>query len=227
MLKKPVIIVNFKTYKEGSGARAVKLARICDHVAIELKANIVVAVQALDVNAVASAVKIPVLAQHVDGVPYGAHTGAISAEALREAGASGSLINHSEWKIPMKNIEVAIKACKKQGMEVVACANTPDEAKQISSLRPAMIAIEPPELIGGKISVSAAKPEIITETTHKVKRTDVLCGAGIHTREDVQKSIELGTIGVLVASGIVLAKNPEHVLNELVSGLRRVKHKRL
>ena len=224
MIKKPVIVVNFKTYKEGSGARAVKLAKICDHIATELKAHIVVAVQALDVGIVANSVSIPVFAQHVDGVPFGPHTGAISPQALKQAGAAGSLINHSEWKIPMQNIEVAIKACRREGLDVIACADTPEEAKQIDKLRPAMIAIEPPELIGGKISVSEAKPQVITQTTKKVKRADVLCGAGVHTRDDVAIAIKLGTVGVLIASGVVLAKNPEYILNELVAGLKRVHH---
>lgn len=219
MLKKPVIVVNFKTYKQGTGANAVRLAKICEHVALEMDASIAIAVQALDVAKVVSAVDIPVLAQHVDGFELGAHTGSVSPEALQFAGAAGSLINHSEWKIPLRNIAAAVKQCRKFGLDVIACADTPESAREVASARPDFIAIEPPELIGGTISVSAARPEIITQTTRSV-RLPVLCGAGIHTREDVAKAKELGTVGVLVASGVVLAPDPEQVLKQLVMGLR-------
>ncbi len=221
MLKKPVIIVNFKTYKEASGLNAVKLAKICEHVALETNTSIAVAVQALDVQRVAAAVQIPVLAQHVDGFGYGAHTGAVLHEALMAAGAKGSLVNHSEWKIPLANIHAAIKSCRSENFVVVACADTPENAKEISLLKPDFIAIEPPELIGGKISVSVAHPEIITAVTDKVHRVPVLCGAGIHTSMDVAKAIELGTQGILIASSVVLAKNPEAVLKDLVEGLKK------
>jgi len=219
MLKKPVIVVNFKAYKQGTGANAVRLAKICDHVAMEMDANIAVAVQALDLARVASSVRIPVFAQHADGFELGAHTGAVLPEALQYAGAQGTLVNHSEWKIPLPNIAAAVKQCRKFDMDIIACADTPENARNVAAAKPSFIAIEPPELIGGTISVSAARPEIITETTQSV-RIPVLCGAGIHTREDVAKAIELGTVGVLVASGVVLSNNPEAVLKELVMGLR-------
>lgn len=219
MLKKPVIVVNFKTYKQGSGANALKLAKICDHVAMEMNANIVVAVQAIDLARIATSVRIPVFAQHADGVELGAHTGAIVPEALQYAGAAGTLINHSEWKIPLRNIAAAVKQCAKFDLDVIACADTPQAAKEIATARPAFIAIEPPELIGGTISVSAARPEVITQTTENV-RVPVLCGAGIHTRQDVTKAIELGSVGILVASSVVLSSDPEAVLKELILGLR-------
>jgi triosephosphate isomerase len=225
MLKKPLIIVNCKTYKEASGANAIKLAKICEHVALERKANIAIAVQAVDIARVVAATSIPVLAQHVDGVEFGAHTGAILPQALKDLGAAGSLINHSEWRIPLKNIDASIKMCDKVGLDVIACADTPENAKQIAALKPAFIAIEPPELIGGKISVSVAKPEVIMETVHavqmnKIKSVPVLCGAGIHTTQDVKRACELGSVGILLASGVVLAKDPEKALHALVDGLQ-------
>jgi triosephosphate isomerase len=45
----------------------------------------------------------------------------------------------------------------------------------------------------------------------------VLAGAGISTGDCVKKAIELGADGVLLASGVVKAKNPEEVLFDLVS----------
>ncbi|MCL2296264.1 MAG: triose-phosphate isomerase, partial [Methanomassiliicoccaceae archaeon] len=47
----------------------------------------------------------------------------------------------------------------------------------------------------------------------------VLCGAGVKTGTDVKKAIELGTSGVLLASGVVKAKDPRAVLLDLVKYL--------
>ena len=86
-----------------------------------------------------------------------------------------------------------------------------------------MIAIEPPELIGGDISVSTANPEIISETVSKVSEISsnikILCGAGVKTRDDVSKAFELGVDGILLASGVVLSNNPRKTLHELVLGI--------
>lgn len=219
MPRKEVIIVNFKTYSEASGANALKLAKICEQVAVEYSADIRVAVQALDLAKVASSVRIPVLAQHVDGIPYGAHTGAIIPEAILEAGGKGSLLNHSEWRIPIANIEAAVLKLRRLGMDSVVCADNLVNAKKVMEVRPSFLAIEPPELIGGTMSVSVAEPELITSITNKA-HAPVLCGAGIHTGEDVRKAFELGVDGILVASGIVLSKNPSQVLTDFVKGMQ-------
>ena len=47
----------------------------------------------------------------------------------------------------------------------------------------------------------------------------VLCGAGVKTRADVEKAMELGAAGILLASGVVKAEDPGAVLTELVRGL--------
>jgi triosephosphate isomerase len=217
-LRLPLVIVNFKAYEQAVGKRAVKLAKICERVAKATKKSIAVAVQAADLCCVACAVSIPVLAQHVDTVSLGAHTGAVLPEAVKQAGAVGSLLNHSEKRLDLKTIKAAIKRLHELGMTAVVCANTPALAAKIAKLKPDIIAIEPPELIGGKIAVSQAKPEVITKTTSKV-RIPVLCGAGVHTADDVAKARKLGAKGVLVASGVAKAKNPEKVLMGLLLSL--------
>jgi len=45
----------------------------------------------------------------------------------------------------------------------------------------------------------------------------VLTGAGISTGECVRIALDLGTDGVLLASGVVKAKDPALVLRDLVS----------
>ncbi|MBW2970396.1 triose-phosphate isomerase [Candidatus Woesearchaeota archaeon] len=203
-------IINFKAYRNSTGANAIKLAKICS----KFK-NVAIAVQPADIHATARC-KLPVLAQHVDLIEYGAKTGWILPESCQQMGAIGSLVNHSEHRIPMQQIKKTIERLRKLKMISIACAATPKEAVQIAKFKPDVIAIEPPELIGGNISVSEAKPEVITKTTHKIK-TPVLCGAGVHTRKDVQHAIKLGAKGILVAHAITNAKNPGKALKELVN----------
>lgn len=214
------IIVNCKAYAEGTGANAVKLAKICEQVAKKEKIAIAIAVQAADIERVASAVSIPVFAQHVDAVEFGAHTGWTLPESVHEAGAVGSLINHSELRVPEGMIKAIVGRLKELGMISVVCAANPGEEERLSKFKPDMLAVEPPQLIGGKISVSEAQPEIISESVKRGKGIPVLVGAGVHTAKDVATAVKLGAMGVLVASGVVLAKDQKKALTELVRGFK-------
>ena len=223
MLRLPVIIVNCKAYPTATGQKAVELANVCARVAEETGKEIAIAVSSCDIHRVATQVEIPVLAQHVDGVEPGSHTGSVIAEAVREAGADGTLLNHSERRIPKEDIESAIQRCNSQNLSTIVCAQDPDEAKELSLLKPTMIAMEPPELIGGDVSVSTQDPESIKKSAqlmhHEGACGILIVGAGIKDGNDVRVSRELGAQGVLVASGITKADDPYTALKELVSGL--------
>lgn len=218
---KPIIVLNFKTYKQATGRNAVKLAKIADSVARKNKrVQIYVAVQAVDIEEVAKAVRIPVLAQHVDLAELGQFTGLIAADAVKKAGAVGTLLNHSEHPLSMKNLGLIVKQCKKLGLKTFVLAQTPKMSEKVAHFNPDFVAVEPPELIGGKVSVSEAKPEVVrnaVKRVHKIKRIPVLCGAGVHSGIDVKRSLELGAAGVLLASAYCTAKNPRKVLLDLVS----------
>ena len=221
-VKLPLVIVNFKTYPECTGKKALELAKVCGKVASETKAEILIAVQAADIRMIANEVNIKVLAQHIDPYEQGTRTGWISPESVKEAGAVGTLLNHSERAIDAARIISSIKKCRELGLTTIVCADVPDRAEAIAYDNPDFIAIEPPELIAGNVSVSKAKPEVITESVKKVesiRKIPVLCGAGVKDKEDVKKALKLGASGILVASGIVKAKNPEEALRDLVEGL--------
>jgi triosephosphate isomerase len=218
-MKTPLIIINFKTYKQATGKNAVKLAKICKQVATQTKTNIAVAVQPTDIYPIKQAVSIPVLSQHIDPISFGSNTGYILPDAIKQAGAIGTLISHSEHHLSMNLIKKTIDSARTAKLACVVCARTSREAKQISILKPDFIAIEPPELIGGDISVSTSKPQLIANTVKKVPNIPVLTGAGVKNKNDVAKSIELGAQGILVASGVVKANNPKKALLDLVRGL--------
>lgn len=224
----PLIIVNFKTYKEATGENAVRLAKSCEAAARKSadKAKIAVAAQAADIFRVSAAVDaklISVFAQHIDANGQGKSTGFVTAEAVKAAGAVGTLLNHAEHKIT--DLAKRIATAKAANLTTVICAANVAEAKAIAGMKPApdYIAVEPPELIGGKISVSEAKPELISAAVDSIKEANakiaVLCGAGVNSGKDVEKALELGTDGILVASAVVLAKEPEKALMELIKGV--------
>ncbi len=175
-----------------------------------------------DVARLASAVAIPVVAQHVDPFEPGPHTGFVTAESLAAAGARGSLLNHSEHPISRPEIGEAVRRLTAVGLAAVVCAGDVEPARVVAELSPPYVAVEPPELIGGSVSVSTARPEIVAgaaDAVHTVSPTTlVLCGAGIHDRRDVERAIALGSEGVLVASAVTRSKNPMATIEELLAG---------
>ena len=219
----PIIIVNLKTYEQGYGADGFELCKIMEEISIEHNVNLAAAVSAIDLVDYADNLKIPIFAQHVDGVNYGSNTGSILPEAVRYSGAVGTLVNHAECQMSWEEIEKTINRCKELDLTTVLCTADIASSEKGSNLNPDMIAVEPPELIGGDISVSTAKPEIISDTVEVVKKINsnisVLCGAGVKNQEDVSKAISLGSEGILLASGVVKSSEPRKVLLDLIKGL--------
>jgi len=219
-MKLPLILVNFKIYEEATGENAVRLAEIHQKVADETGVTITVAVSVVDLEKVARAVKIPVFAQHIDPLNYGSGTGKVPPALVKKLGAYGTLLNHAENQISNEVLKKSIEMAKENGLFTVVCANTPEKAKEIMAYGPDLIAVEPPELIGGDISVSKANPAVITKTVELLGKGKVLVGAGVKNGEDVKIAVQLGASGVLLASGITKAKDPYSVLKDLVSGLK-------
>jgi len=222
-LQVPIIIVNYKTYSEATGKKAVKLSKIAEDVSMETGVNIGVAPQFTDIASIADTVSIPVFSQHIDPIAPGSSTGHILLESVNEAGAIGTLINHSERQLRLCDIEAIVARTREAGMVSVVCTNNAAVSEAAAALKPDIISLEPPELIGTGIPVSKSKPEVVTETVALVKHVNpdvvTLCGAGITKGEDVTAALKLGTKGVLVASGVVKAKDPRNVLMEFAEAI--------
>ena len=224
-LKTPIIIVNFKTYLEATGQKAVELAKNAEKVSRETGASIVVAPQFADIACVAETVEIPVFAQHIDPIKPGNSTGHVLAESVKDAGAVGTLINHSERQLKLADMDAIIALAREKELISCVCANNPAVSAAAASLRPDIVSIEPPELIGTGIAVSKAQPQIVTNTVKLVHQINpnltILCGAGISQSEDVSVALKLGTNGVLVASGIVKAKDPYSILRAFANATKQ------
>lgn len=223
-LQSPMIIVNFKTYLESTGQKAVELAKNAERTTNETGACIVVAPQFSDIARVSEAVKIPIFAQHIDPIKPGNYTGHVLIDAIKEAGAVGTLVNHSERQLKLSEIEAIISLTREKGLISCVCANNPNTSAAAAAMRPDIVSFEPPELIGTGIPVSKAQPEVVNNTVKLVRKVNsditILCGAGISQREDVSVALKLGTQGVLVASGIVKAKNQYGILRAFADALK-------
>ncbi len=169
-LRSPVIIINFKTYLESTGKRAIELAKQAEKASKETGVNIIVAPQLADIFQVAESVEIPVFAQHVDPIRPGSCTGHVLVDSVKEAGAVGTLINHSENQLKLSEIDAIIALAKEKDLVSCVCANNPSVSFALSAMHPNIVSIEPPELIGTGIAVSKAKPEIVTDTVENVHK---------------------------------------------------------
>ncbi|MDA7740982.1 triose-phosphate isomerase [Candidatus Poseidoniaceae archaeon] len=219
-MTKPLIVVNFKTYASASGATAETLA-----VAMEAHSNgparMVAVVSAFDLEAVRRAApSLEVWSQHLDPVGQGGFTGWLEPKTAIHRGAQGTIINHAEHKVEMDHVQRLLPQLP-EDFPVCGCAADLEEAKRLAEMGPTFIAVEPPELIGGDISVTTADPSIVSDTVAVVKATNpdvrVLCGAGVKNGQDVATAIKLGAEGVLLASGVTKASDVASVLNDLVS----------
>ncbi len=213
------LLVNFKTYQEAAGTKGIQLAKKI--FSVKKKGwTIAVAPSLLDLEEICK-LKGMVFAQHVDPAEYGAHTGQITPLQLKRLRAIGTILNHSERKLSWKILKQTVSECQKVKLNTVVCASTLAEIKKVASLHPEYIAYEPKELIGGDVSVTSVKPQIIKKAVELAQgispKIKVLCGAGVHSKADVQKAVELGAVGILIAHAVVKAKEPQKFVEGLLN----------
>jgi len=217
-----LFVINCKNYEEIAGKKLTKLVKVTKKVAKKYKIKIVIAPPIHQISQITK-FSVPVLAQHVDTAEAGSTTGFIVPELLKKSKVLGAIINHSEHRISSKDISKLIRRLRKLNLISVVCVKNVAEAKKYAIHNPDYIAIEPPELIGSGKAVSKQKPELITNASRAIKQaknsTKLLCGAGIVSGDDVKKAIELGSKGILVASGIIKAKNWNKIIDEFAKAM--------
>ncbi|WP_435317875.1 triose-phosphate isomerase [Haloarchaeobius sp. TZWSO28] len=212
------VLVNLKAYP----CDPVEVATAAANVSDDSGVRIAVAPQAAHLQRVAET-GAETWAQHVSPVEHGSHTGSTLAEAAADAGAVGTLLNHSENRLKLADIDGSLRAAERADLETIVCANNPRQIGAAAALGPDSVAVEPPELIGTGTPVSQADPDIVTGAVEAAEAVDesvdVLCGAGISTGDDLEAAGELGSTGVLLASGVAKAEDPRAALEDLVSPL--------
>lgn len=218
------LIINLKNYAEISGQKAVQISLDAEKVARELDVRIIISPPQVLLGLVASKTTLEILGQHVDLEQLGASTGFVIPEMLKEAGAVGSIINHSEHPIGIDIIKKLIERLRNIDLISLVCTKNLEELRAINELQPDFIAIEPPGLIGTKRSISSEKPSLIRDSfkhlSSTASRTKLICGAGINTPQDVRIALQLGSTGILAASSIVKSDGWYDKIYELAEPFR-------
>jgi len=232
-----LFIINSKNYTEASGENVLLLASITDSMKKEEKyesVKTILAVPAFSLGLLSSRFKsTEFFCQHLDDQDLGSTTGFLIPEIAKSFGACGSLINHSEHRILPANISHLVRRLRELGLVSVVCARDREEVSQFAEYGPDYIAIEPPELIGSGRAVSKTRPELIVDSRKALdlvvdrqkSRTKLLCGAGIIDPIDATKAIELGSEGILVASGIIKSQDWRSSIRGLTNGIIVAKEK--
>lgn len=209
-----LFFINFKAYAESTSANALKILRGIERESIPTE-RIVIVLNPLDSLMETKITKFIQSAEPLDPGPF---TGHVPIGILKEYGYSGVMLNHSEHRIEREKIGMSVAMATRMGLKTIVCAADLKEIEGIRDFNPDFIAYEPPELIGGDVSVSTAKPQIIEAAVELLKGTSskLVVGAGIKSRDDVRISRTLGAQGVLVASGVVKSPNPIRVIAEMM-----------
>jgi triosephosphate isomerase len=223
-LRAPIFEIGLKGYVYG--AAAVRLAEAADRLSEDLDVSVIFDPQAVDIPAVARATeRLLVFAQHMDPVAVGRGVGAVLPEALREAGAVGTLLNHSERRMTIGDINRTIRRAREVGLATLVCADSPEEAAAIAQLGPDIVLAEPPELIATSRSAATEMGGFVERSVEMVGRIDpgiiVMCGAGVQTPDDVEQMIRLGVGGTGSSSGVLKAADPVALLRAMLTAMKR------
>lgn len=221
------MIINYKAYTEAID-KGLYIAQVASKASKDFNVDVYVAptfTMLRDTSKV-----IPSLSQGMHVNEPGAYTGHITWYEIKSSGAIGTLLNHSEnrilnneGKIDYDTIGKIIEICKAHELKSFVCVENIEEAANIVKFNPTGIAYEPPELIGGNISVSTSKPDIVQAFCKLVKENSTslaLIGAGIKTKEDVSQSVKLGADGILIASGVMKSQDIIKSIRDLIEPLK-------
>lgn len=223
VLKPPLFEIGLKGYLFGKDA--LELAKAADKISKKYGITIIFDPQHVDISKIAAETEnIYVFAQHMDSIKIGVGVGSILPEAIKAAGAVGTLLNHSERRINLSEISKTIKRADEVGLATLVFADSPEEAAAIAHLNPNIILAEPPELIGSGTSVGKLQEEFISKTIAAVKKINpkiiIANSAGVRTADDVAEIIRLGAQATGSTSGILKSKDPIKTMEEMIKALK-------
>ena len=218
-IRTPFFVVNPKAYLYGEGSLA--LALEADKLAEEYDVDIFFTAQACDLSMIAKATKhLIVTAQHMDGILPGRGTGSVLPEAIKNAGAEATFLNHAEHSLSISRLVNAVRRAKELDIIVLICADSPEDARAIAELHPDIMICEPTSLIG---SGNASDSEYKRQTNDFVRAvspgTLVVQAASIRTEKDVYDAILSGADGTGATSGIVAAPDPVLAMRTMVKAV--------
>ncbi len=214
-----MIFLSLKTYKETTGDRVIRLLSSVKKIIAETNVPIIAVAQTTDIYRIKKELDIEVWAQHVDPIDPGKNTGWISPYSVKEAGATGVLINHSEHKVKEEVIIETIKKARQYNLKIVLIGQTVEMVKKFDSFDIDFLSFEKEDLIASPISMIDQQEETIKNLV-KIVKHPLIIGAGINDGEDTKKSKAAGAVGILMATYFVTASDPEKKLRELAGGFK-------
>lgn len=195
----PIVIVNFKNVKKGK--EVLKFAKEINNPCL------VVAVPTVNLKEIARGTDLITMAQYINEM---------TLEELKSFGVQGTLLNHSDYLIPLKKIGELTRKCNKLKLKVVICTKNINQVGKLMKFKSWAIAYEDPKLIGTKNPVTDHPMDVLKFVSH-FKRSKIvpLCGAGINKKQDVENALKLGCKGVLISSAVMKSKNPKSFLKKI------------
>ena len=165
-----------------------------------------------------------VLAPYMDTLRPGRGMADVLPEALKAAGAAGVVVNHCEKPMSLPQIKATIDRANELDMLVFACADSVAETKAIAELHPDIINPEPSELIGGS-GGGVSSMDYVADVIREIRKIDsnilIEQAAGITNGQQVYDFIMAGSEAAGAASGIMNAKDPLAMIDEMIAATRR------
>lgn len=212
-----MIFLSLKTYKESTGNAVINLLSSVGKVSRESGITILPVAQPTDIYRIKKELGIEVWAQHMDPIDPGRNMGWLSPYALKDAGATGVVINHSEHEVDKETIGKTLAKAKEYGLKTLLIGHSIEDVIEFDSLGADYVSYERADMIGGGVSMLTQEEEGVKKLV-SVLRNPLIIGAGVATGKDIKQAVALGAKGAILASAFVLSKNPEETLCELVSG---------
>lgn len=222
-IRTPYFEIGTKNYIYGDTVLEYALA--ADAAAEKYDIDVLFITPAVEIRRVVEQTKhLIVLAPYMDTLRPGRGMADILPEALKAAGAAGVVVNHCEKPMSLPAIKETIQRAHELDMLVFACADTIAEAKAVAQLHPDILNPEPSELIGGAGS-GVSNMDFVRESIQAIKSIypDILVeqAAGITNGQQVYDFIMAGSEAAGAASGIVNAKDPLAMIDEMIAATRR------
>ena len=222
-IRTPYFEIGTKNYIYGD--TVLEYAKAADAAAEKYDIDVLFITPSVEIRRVVENTKhLIVLAPYMDTLRPGRGMADILPEALKAAGAQGVVVNHCEKPMSIPAIRETIERAKELDMLVFACADTIAEAKAIAQLHPDIINPEPSELIGGT-GGGVSDMGFVKESIRAIKAIypDILVeqAAGITSGKQVYDFIMAGSEAAGAASGIINAKDPIAMIDEMIAATRR------
>jgi triosephosphate isomerase len=217
---KPIFVMNPKN--EVHGKKVLELALIADRAAADFDVQVIFTSSPCDLYRVREAAEhLFVFGQHIDPIASGPTTGKILPEALRAAGAEGTMLNHPENQMIFTDIQKAIARAHACDLDTLVFAQTLEQAVSLAWMDADIVMVEEPQFIASNTILDSRYIKEVAAAATRVKSDLlVLQGAGIKSGMDVQQVISHGVLGTGSSSGIFKADNPQHMIIEMIEGAR-------